>query len=113
MDFKMERDGIRRRVHREYVDVVVHHGRDGRIDPVAVLWKDGRSFPIDEVLEQGIFGTVARGRQTARWRIRFGNHETELYLEKTCARPEISKDDTYRWWVYAFDAVKHRGQTTP
>ncbi|WP_270573713.1 hypothetical protein [Candidatus Collinsella stercoripullorum] len=98
--------GERRRVHREYVDVVARFGRDGAIEPVCVVWKDGRSFPIDEVLEPGSFGAMARGRQTARYRVRLGRHETDLYLERLAARPEVGEPEALRWWVNAFDQVK-------
>lgn len=42
---------MRVRVHRVDVDVVAHFGRDGSIVPACVQWLDGRSFPVDEVLE--------------------------------------------------------------
>ena len=62
MDYVTTSQGERRRVHREYVDVVARFGRDGSIDPVCVVWRDGRSFPIDEVLEAGSFGTLIHGK---------------------------------------------------
>lgn len=96
-----------RRVHREYVDVVVRFGRDGALEPVCVAWRDGRSFPIDEVLEFGRFGpTMAHGCQTARYRVRLGSHETDLYLERRAAQPALGEDETLRWWVNAYDQVK-------
>lgn len=99
-----------RRVHREYVDVVARFARDGAIDPVCVMWRDGRSFPIDEVVERGAFGVRPEGRQTARYRVRFGRHETCLYLERMqrASAPDRSPDtsETLRWWVYAFDQTK-------
>ena len=98
------RSGERR--HREYVDVVVRFGRDGAIEPLCVSWRDGRSFVIDEVLETGAFGTSMRGIQTARYRIRFGSHETDLYLERRAPRPEVSEPERLRWWVNARDLTK-------
>ena len=62
MDYVTTTSGERRRIHREYVDVVARFGRDGAIEPVCVAWRDGRSFPIDEVLEAGRFGAEAGGR---------------------------------------------------
>lgn len=93
------------RRHREYVDVVARFGRDGSIDPVCVMWRDGRSFPVDEVTEAGSFGALVRGTQTARYRVRFGRHETDLYLERRAARPDISEPERLRWWVSARDQV--------
>lgn len=106
MEYVTTTYGERRRVHREYVDVYCRMGRDGQILPVRVLWRDGRSFPVDEVVEAGGFGSMARGRQTARYRVRLGRHETDLYLERRAARPEVGEPETMRWWVNAYDQVK-------
>ena len=66
MEYRSSTYGTRRRVHREYVDVYARFGRDGAIEPVCIMWKDGRSFRVDEVIDAGGFGTMSRGRQTAR-----------------------------------------------
>lgn len=95
-----------RRVHREYVDVVARFGRDGAIEPVYVVWRDGRSFPIDEVMEPGGFGALTGGRQTACYHVRLGRHETNLYLERRPPQPSLGSDEKLRWWVYAYDQVK-------
>lgn len=107
VEYRTDAAGTRRRVHREYVDVVVRFGRDGTIEPVAVCWRDGRSFVVDEVLEAGTFGAESRGRSQARYRVRFGNHETDLYLERKSAIPAIGEAASLRWWVFAYDQTKH------
>lgn len=104
MEFKTTDGNRSRRVHREYVGVIACFERDGSIMPIKILWKDGRSFPVDEVMEAGSFGHMYHGRQTARYRIRLGSHETELYLEKRVTKPGIGNPETLRWWVYAYDA---------
>lgn len=38
-----------------------------------------------------------------KYRISFGGHETELYLERHEARPMSGEPETLRWWVFAFD----------
>lgn len=98
--------GERSRVHREYVDVVARFGRDGSIEPVAVMWRDGRSFPVDEVLYVGEFGAPERGRRIARYDVRFGGHETAMYLERRDASPAAAEPERLRWWVWARDQVK-------
>lgn len=108
MEYRTGHNGERRRVHREFVDVVARFGRDGAIEPVCVIWRDGRSFPVDEVLETGTFGGKSRGRQTAVYRVRFGSHETELYLERRDAAPAVAEPEKLRWWVYAYDTVISR-----
>jgi hypothetical protein len=101
-------EGERRRVHREYVDVYARMGRDGGVDPVTVSWRDGRSFHVDEVLSEGQFGPVRRGRQQKRYRVRFGGHETDLYLERREAVPALEEPPELRWWVYAYDETATR-----
>lgn len=105
-EWRCDATGSRRRVHREYVDVVARFGRDGGIDPVAVLWRDGRSFTVDEVLERGAFGAETRGRRQARYRVRFGRHETDLWLERRSAVPAMGEVESLRWWVFAYDQTK-------
>ncbi|MCH3948813.1 MAG: hypothetical protein LKE43_08600 [Olsenella sp.] len=77
------------RVHCEYVDVVARFGRDGSLEPVSVIWKDVRSFTIDEATEEGAFGAETRGRRQACYHVRFGGHETEFYLERRSAVPAM------------------------
>lgn len=107
MEYVTTTSGERRRVHREYVDVYCRMGRDGTILPVRVLWRDGRSFPVDEVVEAGGFGAMVRGRQTARYRVRMGRHETDLYLERREPVPALGEPERLLWWVYAYDQVRH------
>ena len=103
MEHYRVRDGVQRRIHKEYVDVVAHFTKGGSFEPIAVCWKDGRTFPIDEILEIGAFGPPKHGKREMRYRIRFGGHETELYLERRDGRPMTSEPETLRWWVFAFD----------
>ena len=91
----MTKDGERRGVHKMYVNVVLHVNDEGRIDPLAVIWPDGRTFRIDEVLY--------RGEKTSRFRIRFGRKETNLYLERRQGSPALGTPDVDRWWVNAID----------
>lgn len=94
------------RVHKLYVPVVTRHEADGTVTPLVVCWPDGRSFPIDEVLERGELGQPTRGRRQARYRIRMGSHETDLWMELTEAVPAIGERAKVRWWVFAYDQVK-------
>lgn len=105
-EWRTDAAGARRRVHREYVDVVARFGRDGDIDPVFVLWRDGRTFHVDEVLERGAFGAETRGRRQARYRVRMGRHETDLWLERRSAVPAVGEAASLRWWVFAYDKTK-------
>lgn len=99
----MTKDGERRGVHKMYVNVVLHVNDEGRIDPLAVIWPDGRTFRIDEVLYRGEPGQMQKGAETSRFRIRFGRKETNLYLERRQGSPALGTPDVDRWWVNAID----------
>ena len=104
MDY-LTKDGMRRRVHKMYVNVVVHISDEGRIDPLTVIWPDGRVYRIDEILYRGQLGQMQKGAKTARYRVRFGRHETDLYLEHKQGNPALGTPDKLRWWVNAIDAT--------
>ena len=65
-----------------YVDVLVRWRDDGRIDPLAVIWPDGRKFDIDEVIGKPM---RRASRQTGgtglRYDVRIGSAHTALFLE--------------------------------
>ena len=103
MDSKVV-NGKRRRVHKEYVDVIARIAGDGRVLPLRVCWRDGRSFAIDQVLERIGCASARRGMTTELFRIRMGDRETELYMEHHAGTPGIDGPHT-RWWVYALDAL--------
>lgn len=81
-----------------YVNVVLHVNDEGRIDLLAVIWPDGRTFRIDEVLYRGEPGQMQKGAKTSRFRIRFGRKETNLYLERRQGSPALGTPDVDRWW---------------
>lgn len=83
--------------------MIARFAKDGDFEPIAVCWKDGRTFFIDEILEIGAFGPPKHGKREMRYRVRFGDHETELYLERRDGRPMTGELETLRWWVLAFD----------
>lgn len=76
----------------------------GQVVPVTVCWVDGRCFTIDEIVSSTGFGLTVHGIRTATYKVRFGGHATELYLEDQAReRPDGSQAHLMRWWVWAFD----------
>ena len=91
-------DGKTRRVHKQYVDVVARILAGGQVVPVTVCWVDGRCFTIDEIVSTTGFGLTVHGIRTATYKVRFGGHATELYLEdQACGRPDGSQTHVMRW----------------
>lgn len=109
MDYAVK-DGKPRRVHREEVDVVVRFRKGGEVEPVAVCWKDGRSFYVDEVVAVLPFGPARAGRRTMRFDVRFGGHETQLYLEHRLEDIVARRPDSFVWWVYSYDRTLRKGE---
>lgn len=105
MDYRVK-DGQMERVHRENVDVLARFGRDGRLEPCIVVLRDCRAFRIDEVLAATGFGKPRHGRRTARFDVRLGGRETQLFLEHRLEDPITGMPDRYVWWVRAFDGTK-------
>ena len=104
-------DGKTRRVHKQYVDVVTRILAGGQVVPVTVCWVDGRCFTIDEIISTTGFGLTVHGVRTATYKVRFGGHATELYLEdQTCERADGSQAHVMRWWVWAFDCTLEGGR---
>ena len=52
------------------------------------------------------FGPVRHGKRTARFDIRLGGRETQLFLEHQLENPATGAADKYVWWVRAFDGTK-------
>lgn len=100
------KDGEMRRVHREDVDVYVRFRADGRFEPCIIVLRDCRTFRIDEVIASSGFGQPHHGRRTARFDVRLGGRETQLFLEHRLENPATGTPDKYVWWVRAFDGTQ-------
>ena len=109
MDYRT-RDGEMQRVHREEVDVLARFGRNGSLEPCIVVLRDCRVFRIDEVVAATGFGAAHHGRRTARFDVRLGARETQLYLEHRLEDPATGMPDRYVWWVYAADGTNRKLQ---
>lgn len=101
-DWVTDSSGTRRRAHKRYVDVFMRITDEGRFDPIVIMWPDGRSFRVDEIIERSGFGPSYRGVSTARYRIRIGSRVTNLFLERRTYDATLGKPPTERFWVEAF-----------
>ena len=81
---------------RRYVDVIARWRDDGRVEPLAVCWPDGRSFQVDEVIGTPASDTFPDApTRTQRYTVRIGGRVTHLYLERRIEE----KDARLRWFV--------------
>lgn len=72
-----------------FVNVLARYNTEGEIVPVSVTWEDGRTFPVDRVLEMRPAASLKVGGAGLRYRVRIGRSETYLFLEEN------------RWFVEA------------
>lgn len=82
---------------RRYVDVLCRFARFGEIEPLAVLWPDGHRYDIDEVLGVELVAKSGNGPGQQLWHVRFGGHETDIWLERPAAM--AGNPERMRWWV--------------
>ena len=65
-----------------FVNVLARYDTEGGIVPVSVTWEDGRTFPVDRVLEMRPAASLKVGGAGLRYRVRIGRSETYLFLEE-------------------------------
>lgn len=78
--------GIERR-EKCYVEVIARHALDGSVEPLALVWEDGRVFAIDRVVEK---------RRAASMRV--GGHGLR-YTVSICGRERFVWLDDRGWYV--------------
>ena len=66
---------------KKYIELIVRIDREGRQTPVAVVWEDGRQFPVRKVLDRRSVITAAGGAAVC-YTCLFGRKRKELYREK-------------------------------
>lgn len=102
-------NGRRCHKHRQFVDVLLRNNADGTYIPFAICWVDGRTFIIDEILEESYAGQKRHGKWTRRYDVRIGERETALYMDHHDDDNFAGDHARTQWWVYAID---YRDRTT-
>ena len=64
-----------------YIDVLATFDRSGHIRPLRLLWRDGRAYAIDRVLDERPAPSLKAGGQGRRYTVRIQGHERFLFLE--------------------------------
>lgn len=68
-------------VEKVYVEVTARFDTEGNLEPLSVVWVDGRTFPVDRVLEARKAASTKAGGVGMRFRCRIRGKETFLFYE--------------------------------
>lgn len=66
---------------KHYVNVISRTDDEGRTEPLAIEWDDGRVFVIDEVRDVRRAASLKTGGDGMRYTIRIGETVTYLFFE--------------------------------
>ena len=81
---------------KTYVDVLVDFDTEGNMRPKQILWKDGRKYDIDKVLDVRPAASLKVGGQGDRFTIIVCGRQSYLWFERNAA---ISGCKLGRWFV--------------
>lgn len=73
---------------KRYVEIIAKFEPAGRLMPLEIVWKDGRHFEIDKVLEIRRASSLKAGGAGVRYKCMISGQERFLFLE-----------DDRRWFV--------------
>ena len=65
-----------------YVEVVALHKKDGTIDPMYVIYKDGRAFRVENVFDVRKAAAYHTGAIGLQYHVKIGEKRTHLYYER-------------------------------
>lgn len=83
-------------VKRIFVLVNAEMDRAGRVRPLAILWEDGRRFPIESIISCRYAADRARGEEGDCYTVLIRGEKRHLYFKRT---PDTIGSALGRWWV--------------
>lgn len=86
---------------KKYIDVAAHFDTEGKIMPVMFWWDDGKSYPIDRVLDVRRAASLKAGGIGIRYTCRILGKNRYLYYD----------DYTGKWFVEIPEG--HCSENTP
>ena len=95
-DIDMDHSGFSR--SKTYVDVSVNFDKDGHMIPIAIIWKDGRIYHIDRLLDTRAAFSARCGGRGDLYLVRIRNTSCHLFFERN---PYRSSPVIGRWFVSA------------
>ena len=66
---------------RKDITVIAKMKHTGQIEPLSILWEDGREIKIDRVLDCRMKASTKGGGTGLRYTVRIGNNERYLFLD--------------------------------
>ena len=72
--------GIERR-EKCYIEVIAHHALDGSVEPLALVWEDGRVFAVDRVIEKRRAASMRVGGHGLRSTVSICGRERFVWLD--------------------------------
>lgn len=78
---------------KQYVDVFVRYGADGRIIPLSIEWVDGSRYMIDSVMDVRRAASLKCGGTGIRYIIKIQGRQKMLFFE--------DNPDKQRWFLEA------------
>lgn len=79
-----------------YVDVKTEFRKDGIMIPQVITWEDGRTFPIDRVVDIRQAAAPRAGGQGDRYTIQVCGRRSYLFFERNRS---LSGNNIGRWFV--------------
>ena len=67
---------------KQYIGVISRHDPDGKSTPLELIWKDGRRFDIDKVLDVRRAASLKAGGVGTRYTCKIRNREIFLFDEE-------------------------------
>ena len=64
------------------IEVVAKHDKAGRIQPLILVWEDGRKFPIDRVMDVRQAASLKAGGQGMRYTCRIAGKEVYVFCDE-------------------------------
>lgn len=83
-----EDSALCRQPEKVYVEVTARFTSDGRMEPLSLVWEDGRTFRIDRVLSRQRMASRKAGGVGILYLCRVGGSVIHLYYE-----------ENYRWFT--------------
>lgn len=82
--------------YKIYVEVIAAFKKEGLLLPRTIVWEDGRTFPVEKILDLRPAPAQKAGGQGDRYTILVGGRLSFLFFERSTA---VTGNNLGRWFV--------------